>query len=258
MSGRVLLLLALSVSAPLTVSASSSSAAAAVSATTVSATTVSAEAVSAATVSAAAVSAAATLASGPVSATLVSASVSATVATVPRPVPEPAPRPAAGTVPHPAALTATTASIAVSGPAASAALYSAVLTATDGERVSLDRLRGEALIVNFWARWCEPCRREIPELVRAQQRHPQVRIVGIALEHDGAAVREFAQAYEINYTVLLAGEQGVPLLAALGNDAAGLPFTLAIRRDGSVARRFLGVMKPADVDAALEALAADR
>ena len=111
----------------------------------------------------------------------------------------------------------------VSGPDV-AALFAATLPDLDGRPRSLAELRGRPLLVNFWARWCVPCRREIPELIRAGRRHPEVTVVGIALEESPEAVREFARAYEIDYRVLLAGAQGLPLLAALGDPAGGPPF----------------------------------
>lgn len=139
-----------------------------------------------------------------------------------------------------------------------APLFVAGYTGIDGRPVAAESLRGAPLLVNFWARWCEPCRREIPALERLQQRHPRVRIVGIALEHDASAVREFAAAYGMTYQILLVGAAGPALLAALGNPAAGLPYTLAIRRDGSVAGRYLGEMSPSGLETALELLAAER
>lgn len=139
-----------------------------------------------------------------------------------------------------------------------APLYAGTYTAIDGRPVAGQSLRGVALLVNFWARWCEPCRREIPILEELQHRHPRVQVVGIALEHDAAAVREFAQAYDMTYRILLAGEAGPSLLAALGNEAAGLPYSVAIRRDGSIAGRFLGVLSPPRIETILEALAAER
>ena len=97
------------------------------------------------------------------------------------------------------------------------------------------------MIVNFWARWCTPCREEIPELVRARDAHPGVDIVGIDIGEEPAAVREFMRAYEMNYRVLIAPE-GIELLIALGNAHANLPYTLAVDRRGRITGRRLGVL----------------
>jgi len=138
----------------------------------------------------------------------------------------------------------------------SAPLFAVAYTGLDGQPVAAESLRDGPLFVSFWARWCEPCRREIPALEHLQHSHPGVRIVAIALEHDAAAVREFAQAYGMTYRIVLVGEAGPALLAALGNEPAGLPFALAIRRDGRIAGRFLGPMSPSGIEAVIAALAA--
>ena len=78
-------------------------------------------------------------------------------------------------------------------------------------------------------------------------------MLGIGLEDKAELVREFAKAYEMDYPVLLAKDQGVALMQALGNPKAGLPFTLAIDRHGKVVYKKLGAMKTADIEAAFDA-----
>jgi thiol-disulfide isomerase/thioredoxin len=142
---------------------------------------------------------------------------------------------------------------AVSGDAAQA-LFVATFGTVDGGKATLAELRGRPLIVNFWARWCTPCRAEIPELTRVQRDHPSITVIGVDLDEPPAAVREFARAYEITYRVLLTRGDGIELLQALGNTAASLPFTLAIDRHGTIVGRRLGVLRPADLDALLRRL----
>ncbi len=79
-------------------------------------------------------------------------------------------------------------------------------------------------------------------------------MVGIGLEDKVDTVREFARAYEMDYTVLLAKDQGVPLLRALGNAKAGLPFTLVIDASGRVVATKLGLMSAAELDGAIARL----
>lgn len=137
------------------------------------------------------------------------------------------------------------------GRIASDPLLRAEMTDLDGKPAKLPLRRGRPLIVNFWARWCGPCRVEIPELVALASRDAGVDIVGINIETDVAPVRDFARAYEINYPVLMAREGALDLMRALGNAKAGLPFTLLLDRQGAVAALRLGVMTREQLDAAV-------
>jgi thiol-disulfide isomerase/thioredoxin len=145
---------------------------------------------------------------------------------------------------------------AESAPPDPTSLFAATLWDAADRPFALSQLRGKPLVVNFWARWCGPCRVEIPELVRLQRRLKDkgLVVVGIGLEDKADTVREFARAYDMDYLVLLAKGQGNALLHALGNPKGGLPYTLVIAADGRVVARKLGLISRAELEAAAAAL----
>jgi thiol-disulfide isomerase/thioredoxin len=135
-------------------------------------------------------------------------------------------------------------------------LFGATLDDLSDKPVALAQYKGRPLIVNFWARWCGPCRDEIPDLIKARaKRKDRVEVLGIAIEDNTEAVRDFAKAYEIDYPVLMAKSKGIDLMRALGNTRAGLPFTLVIDRRGKLVSSKLGPLNSADIEAAFEAAA---
>ena len=107
------------------------------------------------------------------------------------------------------------------------------------------------MVVNFWARWCPPCRVEIPELVALQSRQTGVAVIGINIETDPAPVRDFAYAYDINYPVLLTRAAGLDLMRTLGNSKVGLPFTVVLNRQGDIVARHTGAVTKSQLDAAV-------
>ena len=139
--------------------------------------------------------------------------------------------------------------------ASSDALFASKLSSSDDKPVALEAYRGKPLIVNFWARWCAPCRVEIPELIKTQEKYGKggLVVIGIGLEDKAESVRDFMKAYEMSYTVLLAKTGGIELMQALGNTRAGLPFTVAIGPKGNIVASKLGAMNRAELDAAAEA-----
>jgi thiol-disulfide isomerase/thioredoxin len=128
-------------------------------------------------------------------------------------------------------------------------LFAATLSDMNDKPVALERFKGKPLIVNFWARWCAPCREEIPELREFRQHHQgKIEVIGIGLEDEAAPVREFAKKLGMNYPVFLGKEQAIPLMQALGNRKGGLPYTLAIDASGQVVSSKMGLLKKADLD----------
>jgi peroxiredoxin len=125
-----------------------------------------------------------------------------------------------------------------------------------GKSIALADYRGKPLIVNFWARWCVPCRDEIPELreVAKQYGAKGLTVLGIGLEDNIPNVQEFIKAYEMDYPLLFAQSQGIDLMKALGNTKAGLPFTVFIDRKGMIVGHKLGRISRSQLDAAAGAL----
>lgn len=141
-----------------------------------------------------------------------------------------------------------------------AAIFAESFNGLDGKPVALSFLQGKVAVVNFWATWCAPCRKEIPDLVEAHQKYQarDVAFVGIAVEDGAERVGDFAKAYGMNYPILLGEEKGIALLQALGNAVAGLPFTVVIDARGNIVATKRGAMDRARLERALQDAGADQ
>jgi len=121
---------------------------------------------------------------------------------------------------------------------------------------------GKVLIINFWATWCKPCRKEIPMLVAAQNDYgPRgVQVIGVAVDTRGAATA-FADRYDINYPVLAAPTEGARVQDAYttGDGPAGvLPYTVIVDRDGRMIEHIAGALDRARLDPLITPLLAPK
>lgn len=118
-------------------------------------------------------------------------------------------------------------------------LWDSTLSDYTGKPYPLAQFKGKALIVNFWATWCEPCREEMPEISALASAHPEVAVLGLAID-EAAAVHEFVESTPVRYPLLIAEDEGMPLAEALGNHKGVLPYTVVISAEGVVKQIFFG------------------
>ncbi len=102
-----------------------------------------------------------------------------------------------------------------------------------GEPRSIRSWPGKPLLINFWATWCGPCLREIPMLKTFQAAHPDIQVIGIAVDHQ-EAVAGFADKMQFNYPILVGESEGWAAAAQFGVDFYALPFTVFTGADGAV------------------------
>lgn len=130
----------------------------------------------------------------------------------------------------------------------------------DADSVSIRSWPGQPLVINFWATWCAPCLREIPMLKAFQDEHPELKVVGIAID-DMAKVEAFADEMGFNYPILVGQTEGVNAAASFGVDFYALPFTIFTAAGGETIGVRTGELHAEHLDAlaaVLDALEAGR
>ena len=97
---------------------------------------------------------------------------------------------------------------------------------------------GQVLMINFWATWCPPCRKEIPAFIEIQEKYEDkgFKIIGIALDEKEAVIN-FTDPMGVNYPILMAEQEGIVLSKAYGNRLGVLPYTVIVDRSGNIIHR---------------------
>jgi thiol-disulfide isomerase/thioredoxin len=125
----------------------------------------------------------------------------------------------------------------------------------NGKIHHLAEYRGRALVLNFWATWCEPCRREIPLLTALQRQHAhELQIVGVAVDFQ-KDVLPYALAHGITYPLLMGEKDGLAAVNALGMETV-LPFTVFADAQGNIIAVKVGELHADEAQMILEKVTA--
>lgn len=119
----------------------------------------------------------------------------------------------------------------------------------DGNPRDFSEWGGRPRLLNFWATWCAPCRREIPLLKAFQDEQPDdgILVMGIAVDFP-EDVAVYAEAAEFNYPILVGEQDAMAVAESSGIDFIAMPFTMIVARDGRFLGAYLGELHREQLD----------
>ncbi|MBB1059614.1 TlpA family protein disulfide reductase [Marilutibacter spongiae] len=125
-----------------------------------------------------------------------------------------------------------------------------VVTTVDGAAYDLAEHRGKWVVVNFWATWCKPCLKEMPELSALDAMREHIEVIGLAYEEiETAEMQAFLEKHPVVYPIAILDTYAPP---ADFETPRGLPMTYLIDPSGKVADRFVGPVTAHEIEAAID------
>jgi len=123
------------------------------------------------------------------------------------------------------------------------------VTSLEGNTINKDSLKGEVVVLNFWASWCTPCMAEIPEL-KELAANSKAKVIGIALDENGLeTVKPFAEAHKINYTVAVGSQDLFQQF-----NGVGIPYTLVLDPTQRIVKIYRGPTDRESLEADLKTI----
>ena len=138
---------------------------------------------------------------------------------------------------------------------AAQSLFNETFPDSNGVDQPMKQWLGKPVVVNFWATWCPPCVKEMPDLEALHKKFPGANFLGLAVD-TAVNVRKFNEKVQVTYPLLVIGHGGIERMRSMGNRAGGLPFTVVYDAKGQVAETILGQVKPEDLEKIVSGLLA--
>ncbi len=134
-------------------------------------------------------------------------------------------------------------------------LLALTLPDADGVEYALEQWRGNVMVVNFWATWCPPCIKEIPEFSAVSRRYADapVQFVGISVDTIENVV-EFAEEHQVPYPLLIGTSQHLMQITELSNSPPAMPLTVILDETGKARHVRLGVLNEVELEGKIRAL----